>query len=105
MSDVTFVQGDTAPFITGQIKKADGSPRNLSTATEVRFQMRKEDDRTYTVDAEADITNASEGRVQYEWAANDLSVPGEYLGQWQVTYLDGKITTTQPPNTITVRRQ
>lgn len=105
MSDVTFVQGDTAPPITGQILKADGTARDLSTATEVRFQMRKEDDRTYTVDAEADITNASEGRVQYSWAENDLSVPGEYLGQWQVTYVDGKVQTTQPPNEITVRRQ
>lgn len=104
MSDITFVQGDTGPPITGQILKADGTARNLSTAT-VRFQMRKLDDYTYTVDAEAEVTNAAEGRVQYEWAANDLSVPGEYIGQWQCTFVDGVIITTQPPNTITVRRQ
>lgn len=105
MSDVTFVQGDTTPPVTGQILKADGTARDLSAATEVRFQMRKADDETYTVDAPAVVTSASEGRVSYSWAANDLSVPGDYIAQWQITYVDGKEQTTQPANTVTVRRQ
>src|SRR5678815_1579448 len=105
MSDVTFVQGDTAPFLTGQILKADGTARDLTSADEIRLQMRKEDDQQYTVDAVADVVTAAGGRVQYEWGDNDLSVPGEYITQWEIHWSDGKIQTTQPPNTLTVRRQ
>lgn len=105
MSDVEFTQGDTAPSVTGTIKKSDGTARDLTTATEVRFQMRKPDDQRYTVDAEANIVTPLAGRVSYDWGANDLSVPGEYIAQWQITWSDGKIQTTKPPNTLTVRRQ
>ena len=104
MSDVTFVQGDTAPPITGQILLAStGLPRALSGV--VKFQMRKADDRRYTVDAVAEITDAPNGRVRYVWGANDLGVPGEYVAQWQIAWADGKIQTTHPVNTVTVRRQ
>lgn len=106
MSDLTFVQGDTAPPLLGQIKKvSDKTPRNLSTATSVRFQMRKGDDKQYTVDAQAVIVTPAEGRVSHSWGANDLSVPGEYNVQWEIHWSDGKVQTTEPPNTITVRRQ
>lgn len=106
MSDITFVQGDTAPPITGALKDDDGAPFDLSPVATVKFQMRKLDDRRYTVDAEADIVGTvTEGNVSYDWDDNDLDVPGEYIGQWELTYLDGRIQTTHPANTITVRRQ
>ena len=106
MSEVTFVQGDTAPPVTGQIlRTSTGLPRDLSAVTEVRFQMRKPDDRRYTVDEEATITDAVDGRVEYSWGPKDLGVPGEYIAQWQLTHADGKVQTTTPVNTITIRRQ
>ena len=105
MSDVTFVQGDTGPDVTGQILKKDGTPRDLTTAGSIKFQMRKNDDHRYTVDAAADVLTPSEGRVAYSWDENELSVPGEYMAQWEITWNDGKIQTTQPPNTLTVRAQ
>lgn len=101
---LTFVQGDTAPAITAQIvKETDGSAISLSGAA-VRFQMRKGDDRRFTVNALAAITSATEGRVSYDWAANDLATPGEYQVQWEVTYPDDRVQTTAA-STITVRRQ
>lgn len=106
MSDVEFTQGDTAPPITGALKHDDGTVWDLTDIDEVRFQMRKADDKRYTVDAEAEVVGSPTlGNVRYEWEDNDLSVPGEYLGQWQLLYVDGRIQTTTPPNTITVRRQ
>ena len=99
-----FVQGDTAPAITATIAlKSDLSPVDLSGAS-VRFQMRKPDDRRFTVNAAATVTNASAGAVRYAWATNDLTVPGEYVVQWEVTYADLRIQTTGQ-ETITVRRQ
>jgi len=111
MSEVTFVQGDTGPPIKATLKQK--SETGVLTAVNltaigvntVKFQMRRPDDKRYTVNAAATIVEATTGKVKYEWAPNDLDVPGEYIGQWEMTYLDGKVQTTEPPNTITVRKQ
>lgn len=101
---LTFVQGDTAPALEAQIKTgADGLPKDLTGAV-VRLQMRRPDDRRFTVNAIAQNVNLSVGQVSYAWAANDLATPGDYLVQWEITYLGGRIQTTAP-ETITVRRQ
>lgn len=104
MSEQTFVQGDTAPPIRSQIRKEDDTPKDLTGVT-VKFQMRKSDDKRYTVDAAASVDDADEGRVSYSWAPNDLAVPGDYICQWELTFGDGRVQTTEPPNEITVRRQ
>lgn len=104
---LTFVQGDTAPDISTQITSEDDptQPVNLAQASGVRFQMRKANDRRYTVNAPATITNAAQGRCAYSWGANDLSIPGEYQFQWEITYIGGRIQTTAPIETLTIRRQ
>lgn len=103
---LTFVQGDTAPDITAIIHDEDDSSIavDLSGAS-VRFQMRKADDRRYTVNAAGVITDAVAGAVRYSWGANDLATPGTYIVQWEVTYPGGKVQTTSPEVEITVRRQ
>lgn len=103
---LTFVQGDTAPDITAIIHEED-DPTSVIDLTDctVRFQMRKADDKRYTVDAAGEILDAPAGKVSYSWGANDLSVPGTYLVQWEVTYLGGRVQTTSPEVTVTVRRQ
>jgi len=105
MSDQTFTQGDTAPPIRGTLYNIDGTVCDLSAADSVQFQMRKPDDKRHTVDAECDIVDAMAGTVSYDWGANDLSVEGEYVAQWEIHWNDGKIQTTYPRNTITVQRQ
>lgn len=101
MSDITFVQGDEAPSLTGNLTHADGTVYVLTDIT-VRFQMRLLIDRRWAVDAPAVIVDAATGRVRYDWAAGDLGVAGEYTGRWQLTFLDGSIEHTNPINTITV---
>lgn len=101
---LTFVQGDTAPAIRAQILvEATGLPQDLTGAT-VKFQMRKADDRRFTVNATATITSAATGEVSYSWGANDLATPGDYLVQWEITYVTTRIQTTAT-SPITVRRQ
>ena len=105
MSDLTVVQGDNMPNVIGTITDADtGDPIDLSTASAVVFQMRKPNDRRFTVNAAATVTDGPNGRVRYSWGANDLSNIGDFQAQWRVTYADATKQTTQPPNTITVRR-
>lgn len=104
--ELVFVQGDTAPDIAAviHVKGDNTTPIDLTGAT-VRFQMRKPDDRQFTVDAPATIVDEGTGEVLYQWAANDLAVPGDYDVQWEVTFADLRVQTTATPNPIRVRRQ
>lgn len=101
---LTFVQGDTAPAITATIQHdADDSAVNLAGCS-VKFQMRKHDDRRFTVNALATVVSAPTGAVSYAWGPNDLAVPGDYDVQWEVTFADLRIQTTAICP-VTVRRQ
>lgn len=105
MADLSFVQGDTAPDISAVLHEENGTaPIDLTGAT-VAFQMRKPDDRRYTVNAQAEIEDEEAGQVKYAWGPNDLSVVGDYQVQWQITFGDGRIQTTKTPITLEVRRQ
>lgn len=105
--EATFVQGNTAPDIVAQLRDelTPTIPLNLTTATSVRFQMRKPDDRWFTVDAVAAVTNPSQGLVSYSWGPKDLNVDGEYDTQWEVHWGEGKIQTVAKTNRILVRRR
>lgn len=102
-----FVQGDNEPALNAILHDEDDSSQivDLTGALEVRFQMRKPDDRRFTVDNTASIIDAEAGSVRYTWGPNDLSVPGEYDVQWRVTYADARKQTTAQTNRITVRRR
>lgn len=103
---LTFVQGDTKPDINAVIHRQDDSniPVDL-TGCSVRFQMKKENDKRFTVDAVATVTDAANGRVVYAWHDNDLTVPGEYVAQWRITYPGGAVQTTAYEVPLTVRRR
>jgi hypothetical protein len=106
MADVTLVQGDTRPPVVGTLRVTSTQALlDLTTASGVKFQMRQDNDRHYTVDADADIVSAASGAVSYDWEEGDLNVPGEYIAQWEITWSDDTVQTTDPPNTILVRRQ
>lgn len=102
---LTFVTGNMRPSLTGVIHE-EGDPTALINLTgcTVRFQMRKSDDKRFTVNAAASVVDAAGGEVRYDWAANDLNVPGTYLVQWEVTFPDNKTQTTAEPVEIEVRR-
>lgn len=103
---MSFVQGDTAPDITAIIHLEDDPEVALDlTGCTIRFQMRKQEDRRYQVNAAASIVDAELGSVAYAWSNNDLSVPGDYLAQFEITYSTGRVQTTQPPVDLTVSRQ
>jgi hypothetical protein len=106
---LTFVQGDTAPDITAILHEEDDPTVILKLTPDkvsgVRFQMRKADDNRYTVNAAAEVLDGEAGKVSYSWGPNDLGRWGDYIVQWEVTYLGGREQTTSPEVRITVRRQ
>jgi len=103
---LNFTTGDTGPDITAVIHAEDdvNAPVDLTGAS-VRFQMRLPQGNKYKVNAAAVIDDAVSGQVSYAWGANDLSQPGEYQAQFEVTYPGGKVQTTYPPVPLTVHRQ
>ena len=105
MSDLTFVQSDDAPSISGALTDAAGAAINLTTAASVRFQMRLLTDLRFTVDAAAVIVSAAAGTVRYDWAAGDLATAGEYEARWRIIWGDGSVQHSDPANTITVAAQ
>lgn len=106
MSDVELVQGDTRPAVEGTLRVTrTGDILDLTNAESIKFQLRKADDELYTVDGEAIFVNRTAGRVRYEWDDGDLNNPGEYLAQWEIVWDDDTVQTTNPANTIEIRRQ
>lgn len=102
---LTFVQGDTRPNLLGRLTHpSTDDPVDLTGCT-VAFQMRKEDDKRYTVNALATITNPTNGQVRYDWGANDLATHGTFQVQFEITFADMAIQTTDPPVELIVRRQ
>lgn len=101
-----FTQGDTGPDVEAIIHAENDvtAPKDLTGAV-VRFQMRLPGGKTYKVNAQATVVDAVAGTVKYEWGANDLSQPGTYEAQWEVTFADDKVITTNPPVDLVVRRQ
>lgn len=102
MTDLLMVQGDTAPDLVAVLHER-GNPTNvldLTSASHVYLLMRKPDDRRMTVNAEVSIEDAVAGVVRYEWAANDLAVPGTYQCRFRVHWLDDKIEST--PDTFSI---
>ena len=84
MSAIFYLkQGDTSPPIEAQLVDADGQPMNLQGA-QVRFRMGD------IIDAPAEITSGTEGRVRYKWQPGDTDKPGAYKSEWHVTLVSGE---------------
>lgn len=102
----TLVQGDTGPVITGTIhKKGDVNDPEVLTGATVNFQMRRARDRKLMVDSAATIVDPASGTVSYTLEENDTAIAGDYVYQWQVTYVDGKKQTTFETKELTIRRR
>jgi hypothetical protein len=103
--DDIYVQGDTGPDPLYQLFDIEtGDPQPL-TDCDVYFQMRKPDDRKYTVNALATIMDAAEGKVRYPWGATDLDIAGIYQIQWEIHFPDNEVITTKELRYIEVRKQ
>lgn len=66
----------------------DGRPLDLTGAT-VKFNMRYKVSSDLKVDdASANVVDAQEGSVSYDWESTDIDEPGEYVGWWNIILPD-----------------
>ena len=94
MTDSTwcFVQGNTRPYFAVQLlRQSDHTPINLTGAT-VRFFFRHADSATAAVSGSTmNVTDATNGKVEYRWAVGDLATPGNYIAELRISFADATI--------------
>jgi hypothetical protein len=103
----TLVQDNFGVTVTANLYEKDSDPVayvNLTTATGVRFLMRKDDDKKLTVNGAGFVTSAVSGGVGYTFERDELDEPGDYLAFWEVTFPD-RVQSTSEGDLITVRRR
>lgn len=88
---------DRMPTIKATLA-TNGVPVTLTGAS-VKFLMANgpQPGGTIKVNAAAVVLDATNGVVSYAWATADTSTPGDYLGEWEVTFANG-LEQTFPTN-------
>jgi hypothetical protein len=99
MSDFVIKAGDRLPKLRMTLAALD-----LTSVTGVTFRLRAQRGGalvTLTGTA-AVVAPATSGVVEYSWGAGDTATPGDYFGEWVLTYA-GPVTRTVPaPGFVTV---
>lgn len=93
MATPEWYTGDTWPPISFTVKDALGAAVDVSTSDSLRFIAK--------VDGGADViagaaafcavefggtADGTDGKVQYEWAAGDTDIPGDWIPECEVTW-------------------
>lgn len=91
MADYEFTQGNTRPFFAIQVKNTLNNAAVDLTGATVTFYFKHQLAKAAKVSAGATvITDATNGKVEYRWGANDLDVPGLYDASFRITHTDTK---------------
>jgi hypothetical protein len=89
VTTIYMTKGDLLPPIEATLKYLDGTTVDLSDASGVIFNMKKENG-TVIVDAKAgSIVSAGAGVVKYAWAEGDTDVYGVCYGEFVVSFSGG----------------
>jgi hypothetical protein len=83
--------GDTRPPIVAQLSAAED---DVFTSVAFRMKAVKGTVEVEGVGGIIDQPDATQGGiVQYQWITDDTADPGQYLGEFEVTFSDGRIET------------
>lgn len=108
-ADYVMKANDLLPAIQGAASTA-GTPVNLTSATLIKFFMRAADANfqpvttgTLKVNATATaVAPTTSGVLRYDWVVGDTAVPGNYVGEFQVTFPGAKPQTLPTTSYITI---
>lgn len=91
-ADFEIKAHDRLPAIRAQLVDEDTLlPVDLTNATGVEFIMTTAVGAVPKINATAVMeTPLTQGIVRYDWVAIDTTTPGEFLGEWEVTWTGGK---------------
>jgi hypothetical protein len=97
-ADFNLRQGDTSSLLARTLRDELADPVDLEGAS-VRFHMTSIAGGEPKVDEAAaneqvgNGSDGSKGKVEYAWQADDTDTPGLFLGEFQVTFANGKVQT------------
>jgi hypothetical protein len=78
--------GDLRPVYEAILRNADGTLiPNLDQAESIEFRMSHEND-IKRITGDAEIVNATESHVKYEWTLGDTDTPGQYFVAFRVIW-------------------
>jgi len=93
MTETFYIkQSDDVPVIEAQLTDAQDNPVDLSDAS-VEFHMAEPRGGQTVINADALVTEPTEGVVQYVWSDTDTSQAGRYRAEFEVTYANGDTDT------------
>jgi len=96
MQSKTFKEGDLGDELNATLEDDNGAI-DLSTANKVEIVM-EDRDKTVQLDAEVSITDASAGKIEYDWSPGDpIETAGVYRAEFRITDNTGD-TETVPNN-------
>ncbi len=97
MPEVFMVQGDRKPSVEATLTNCGDL-----TGASAKFIMIKPDG-TVKVNSSALISDPANKKVRYDWASGETGEPGDFYGEFEVTYADGtKQSFPAKPRTFTL---
>lgn len=93
--DFYIKEGDRDPDLIVTAIDQDGEVVPLDAAVAVKFFMYDPGSADPKIDGVAAniLAPPADGKMEYEWAANDTDTPGGYDGEFEVEWSDGNKTT------------
>lgn len=106
MAEMThyMARNDLLPSLTVTCSYADGTPVDLSTATNPKFFMRDARDASAApkVDASATVSDGANGVLTYAWSSGDTDTAGTYLAEFEVQIGGRRLTIPNGPQLMRV---
>lgn len=104
-----FVQGNTRPYFAIRVRQSQDNSVVDLTNTTVAFYFRHQhntDPNTAEVNGSAcNVTDATGGKVEYRWGANDLNKPGLYTAEFRITFVADSTTQSILIDNVEVQRR
>jgi hypothetical protein len=95
MSDFRIKRGDLIPRL--EVIFTDGSgnplPGGIPAGATIEFHMRLPDSIVLKVNAAGVIDDGPGAQAAYNWVAGDTDTEADYLGEFEMTETNGKVTT------------
>lgn len=100
MAQYTFKKSDYGDKIEATLKDEDGAI-DLSSYDSVKMYIRDRSGTTQMSDVDCTITNATEGKIEYDWTSGDvIDTPGTYEVEFKIVGSDGELTVPNEEHVI-----